>query len=181
MSGRLASASAFSKHRRAPGNARTLRPPEETHVQLHGRKTAMKTLIDTAAEAGRFVNLLNALAAASLTETLRGPGPYTLFAPTDKAFSKLPQGALNALLKDRKKLKGILEYHLLSGTLAGKAIEAGALPTVEGSSLVVAIDGVRITVNDARILETDIDATNGVIHVIDTVLLPKGIVLAAAA
>ena len=141
----------------------------------------MKTLIDTAAEAGRFASLLNALRAASLTETLRGPGPYTLFAPTDKAFQKLPPGALNALLKDRKKLKGILEYHLLSGTLAGKEIEAGELPTVEGSRLIVAIDGVRITVNGARVMETDLDASNGVIHVVDTVLLPKGVVLAAAA
>ncbi|HSN72543.1 MAG TPA: fasciclin domain-containing protein [Steroidobacteraceae bacterium] len=141
----------------------------------------MKTLIDTAAEAGKFASLLNALRAAALTETLRGPGPYTLFAPTDKAFQKLPPGSLNALLKDRRKLRGILEYHLVSGAIAGKDINAGQLTTVEGGPLIVAIDGVRITVNDARVMETDIDATNGVIHVIDTLMLPTGVVLAAAA
>lgn len=141
----------------------------------------MKTLIDTAAEAGKFATLLNALRAAALTETLRGPGPYTLFAPTDKAFLQIPRASLNALLKDRRKLKSILDYHLVPGTLAGKAIEAGELMTVAGSPLTVAVDDGRITVNGARVIETDVDASNGVIHCIDAVLLPKGVVLAEAA
>lgn len=141
----------------------------------------MKTIIDTAADAGKFATLLNALRAASLTETLRCSGPYTVFAPTDEAFKQLPAGSLNALLKDRKKLKGILEYHLISGTIAGKELKTRNLTTVEGSPLVVAEDDGRVTVNGTRVVQTDLDASNGVIHVIKAVLLPKGTVLAAAA
>jgi uncharacterized surface protein with fasciclin (FAS1) repeats len=141
----------------------------------------MKTIIDTAADAGKFTTLLNALKAASLTETLRGKGPYTVFAPTDEAFKHLPAGSLNALLKDPKKLKGILEYHVVPGTIAGRDMKASDLKTVEGSPLVVAVDDGKVTVNGARVVQTDIDASNGVIHVIDAVILPKGTMLAAAA
>jgi len=141
----------------------------------------MKTIIDTAADAGKFATLLNAFRAASLVETLRGPGPYTVFAPTDEAFKQLPAGSLNALLKDRKKLKGILEYHVIAGTIAGKDLTTGDLTTVEGSPLAVAEDDGRVTVNGIRVVQADLDASNGVIHVIKTVMLPKGTVLAAAA
>ena len=142
----------------------------------------MKTIIDTASDAGKFTTLLNAMKAASLTETLRGKGPYTVFAPTDEAFKRLAPGALNALLKDIKKLKAVVEYHVVHGTIAGKALKTGDVMTVEGSPLVVASheDG-KFTVNGAKILQTDIIASNGVVHAIDTVMLPKGTMLAAAA
>ena len=142
----------------------------------------MKTIIDTATDAGKFATLLNAFKAAALTDSLRGKGPYTVFAPTDEAFMQLPAGALNALLKDRAKLKGVLEYHMVSGILGGHDLKTGEITTVEGTPLVLATqqDG-KVTVNGAKILQADIDASNGVIHAINTVILPKGTILAAAA
>jgi uncharacterized surface protein with fasciclin (FAS1) repeats len=142
----------------------------------------MKTIIDTATDAGKFTTLLNALKAAALTDSMRAKGSYTVFAPTDEAFTKLPAGALNALLKDRNKLKGILEYHIVPGTRAATDLKSGDITTVEGSPLVVAAqqDG-KVTVNGAKIIQADIEASNGVIHAINAVLLPKGTMLAAAA
>jgi len=142
----------------------------------------MKTIIDTATDAGKFTTLLNAFKAAALTDSMRAKGPYTVFAPTDEAFTQLPAGALNALLKDRKKLKGVLEYHMVPGTLAGNDLKTGEITTVEGTPLVLATqqDG-KVTVNGAKILQADIEASNGVIHAINTVVLPKGTTLAAAA
>ena len=95
----------------------------------------MKTIIDTATDAGKFTTLLNALKAAALTETLRGAGPYTVFAPTDEAFKHLAPGALNALLKDTKKLKAILTYHVVPGRVAAKDVKAGDIKTLEGTPL----------------------------------------------
>jgi uncharacterized surface protein with fasciclin (FAS1) repeats len=142
----------------------------------------MKTIIDTATAAGKFTTLLNAFKAAALTDSMRAAGAYTVFAPTDEAFTRLPAGALNVLLKDRKKLKGVLEYHMVAGTLAGNDLKTGEITTVEGTALVLATqqDG-RVTVNGAKILQADIDASNGVIHAINAVLLPQGTTLAAAA
>jgi uncharacterized surface protein with fasciclin (FAS1) repeats len=142
----------------------------------------MKTLIDTATETGKFAHLLNAFKAAVLTETMRAKGPYTVFAPTDEAFARLAPGALNALLKDTRKLKTVLQYHMVPGTLEAKDMKAGDLKTVEGTPLVVAAheDG-KFTVNGAKIVQADIVASNGVIHAIDAVMLPKGTMLAAAA
>jgi uncharacterized surface protein with fasciclin (FAS1) repeats len=142
----------------------------------------LKTIIETATDAGKFTTLLNALKAASLTETLRGAGPFTVFAPTDEAFKHLAPGALNALLKDTKKLKAVLTYHVVSGTVAAKDMKTGDLKTVEGTPLVIASqqDG-KFSVNGAKIVQTDITASNGVIHAIDTVILPKGTMLAVAA
>jgi uncharacterized surface protein with fasciclin (FAS1) repeats len=142
----------------------------------------LKTIIETATDAGKFTTLLNALKAASLTETLRGAGPFTVFAPTDEAFKRLAPGALNALLKDTKKLKAVLTYHVVSGTVAAKDMKTGDLKTVEGTPLVIASqqDG-KFSVNGAKIVQTDITASNGVIHAIDTVILPKGMMLAVAA
>jgi len=142
----------------------------------------MKTIIDTATEAGKFTTLLNAFKAASLTDTMRAKGPYTVFAPTDEAFTHLAPGVLNALLKDTKKLKAILEYHVVPGAIAAKDMKAGDLKTVEGTSLVVEShqDG-KVTVNGAKIVQADIAASNGVIHAINTVIMPKGTMLAAAA
>jgi len=141
----------------------------------------MKTIIDTATDAGKFTTLLNALKAAALTETLRGAGPYTVFAPTDEAFKQLAPGALNSLLKDTKKLKAILTYHVVSGTLAANDVKAGDIKTLEGTPLLAVRDGDRVTVNGAKVVQADIAASNGVIHAIDAVIMPKGWMLAAAA
>jgi uncharacterized surface protein with fasciclin (FAS1) repeats len=142
----------------------------------------MKTIFDTATDAGKFKTLLNAFKAAALTETLRGKGPYTVFAPTDEAFTRLPPGSLNVLLKDTKKLKAIMEYHVVPSTIHAKDLKAGDIKTVEGTPLVVASpqDG-KFTVNGAKIVQADIEASNGVIHAIDAVIMPKGTMLAAAA
>jgi uncharacterized surface protein with fasciclin (FAS1) repeats len=141
----------------------------------------MKTIIDTATDAGKFTTLLNALKAAALTETLRGAGPYTVFAPTDEAFKQLAPGALNPLLKDTKKLKAILTYHVVSGTVAANDVKAGEIKTLEGTPLLAARDGDKVTVNGAKVVQADISASNGVIHAIDAVIMPKGWTLAAAA
>lgn len=141
----------------------------------------MKTLIDTAADAGNFSTLLSALSAAALTDTLRGNGPYTVFAPTDEAFKKLPAGTVEALLKDLPKLKSILMYHVAAGKIAAKDVKSGDLKTLEGSAIVAGVHGANVTVNGAKVVTADIAATNGIIHVIDTVLMPKGQKLATAA
>ncbi len=141
----------------------------------------MKTIIDTATDAGKFTTLLNAMKAAALTETLRGAGPYTVFAPTDEAFKQLAPGVLNALLKDTKKLKAILTYHVVPGTVAAYNMKAGDIKTLEGTPLLAALVDGKVTVNGAKIVQADIDASNGVIHAIDAVIMPKGVMLAAAA
>lgn len=141
----------------------------------------MKTIIDTATDAGKFTTLLNALKAAALTETLRGAGPYTVFAPTDEAFKQLAPGVLNALLKDTRKLKAILTYHIVPGTVAAYNMKAGDIKTLEGTPLLAALVDGKVTVNGAKVVHADIDASNGVIHAIDAVIMPKGVMLAAAA
>lgn len=141
----------------------------------------MKTIIDTALDAGKFSTLISALKAASLTDTLRGAGQYTVFAPTDEAFKKLAPGAIDALLKDTRKLKEVLTYHVVPGAIAAKDIKAGNVTTVEGRPLAVAIQGNQVTVNGAKVVQADIMASNGVIHVIDAVIMPKGTTLQAAA
>jgi len=132
-------------------------------------------IVDTAVAAGQFNTLVAAVQAAGLVETLKSPGPFTVFAPTDAAFAKLPAGTVDELLKpeNRAQLQAILTYHVLtgavrSGDLAGKTVSP---ETVQGSTVDIdATDGV--TVNDATVVQADIETSNGVIHVIDTVLLP---------
>ena len=141
----------------------------------------MKTIIDTATDAGKFTTLLNALKAAGFTQTLRGADPYTVFAPTDQAFKRLAPGALNALLKDTKRLKAVLSYHIVSGTVAANDVKAGDIKTLEGTPLLAALVDGKVTVNGAKVVQADIDASNGVIHAIDAVIMPKGVMLAAAA
>ena len=141
----------------------------------------MKTIIDTATDAGKFTTLLNALKAAGFTQTLRGTDPYTVFAPTDEAFKRLAPGALNALLKDTKKLKAVLSYHIVAGTVTASDVKAGDIKTVEGTPLLAALVDGKVTVNGAKIVQADIDASNGVIHAIDAVIMPKGVMLASAA
>lgn len=134
---------------------------------------AEKDIADTAVAAGQFTTLAAALKAAGLIETLKGPGPFTVFAPTDAAFAKLPAGTVEALLKDKAKLTRILTYHVVAGkVMAADVVKLAQAKTVEGSMVSInASNGVKI--NDATVVKADLAASNGVIHVIDTVILPK--------
>jgi uncharacterized surface protein with fasciclin (FAS1) repeats len=131
-----------------------------------------KDIVDTAVAAGNFKTLAAALTAAGLVDTLKGPGPFTVFAPTDAAFAKVPKADLDALLKDKAKLTAVLTYHVVPGKVMAKDVKAGKVKTVQGSELTVATMG-GVTVDQAKVTATDIAADNGVIHVIDTVLMPK--------
>ncbi|MEH1825779.1 MAG: fasciclin domain-containing protein [Nostoc sp.] len=132
----------------------------------------MANIIDTATNNGSFNTLVAAIQAAGLVDTLNGNGPFTVFAPTDEAFNKLPAGTVDALLKDIPKLKKILTYHVVSGkVLAADVAKLKTAKTVEGSDVKIdASNGVKI--NDAKVATADVAADNGVIHVIDTVLIP---------
>lgn len=132
----------------------------------------MADIVDTAVAAGSFKTLVAAVTAAGLVDTLKGAGPFTVFAPTDEAFAKLPAGTVDALLKDIPKLKKILTYHVVSGkVMAADAAKLKSAKTVEGSEIKIdASNGVKI--NDSTVTTADIAADNGVIHVIDAVLLP---------
>lgn len=134
---------------------------------------AQNTIVDVAVANGNFKTLVAAVKAAGLAETLSSPGPFTVFAPTDAAFAKLPAGTVDALLKDIPKLKAILTYHVVSGAVMAKDVKTGMVPTVNGQSLDVKADAMGVTVNGAKVTTADVKASNGVIHVIDTVLLPK--------
>ncbi len=134
---------------------------------------AAGTIVDVAAGNGNFNTLVAAVKAAGLAETLSGKGPYTVFAPTDAAFAKLPAGTVDALLKDVPKLKAILTYHVVSGKVMAKDVKTGAVPTVNGQSINISAGAGGVTVNDAKVTATDVAASNGVIHVVDTVLMPK--------
>ena len=128
-------------------------------------------IVDTAVKAGNFKTLVTAIKAADLVKTLKGKGPFTVFAPTDEAFAKIPKADLDALLKDKAKLTAVLTYHVVPASVMAKDVKAGDAPTVNGKALKITTDK-GVMVNDAKVLKTDIKASNGVIHVIDTVLLP---------
>ena len=129
-------------------------------------------IVDTAVAAGKFNTLAAALQAAGLVDTLKGPGPFTVFAPTDEAFAKIPKADLDALLKDKAKLTAVLTYHVVSGKVMAKDVKAGKVKTVQGSELTLGTTG-GVTVDAAKVVQADIVADNGVIHVIDSVVLPK--------
>ncbi len=131
-----------------------------------------KDLVDTAVAAGNFKTLATALGAAGLVDTLKGKGPFTVFAPTDEAFAKIPKADLDALLKDKAKLTAVLTYHVVPGKVMAADVRAGKVKTVQGGELTVATTG-GVTVDNAKVVKTDIVADNGVIHVIDTVVMPK--------
>ncbi len=131
-----------------------------------------KDIVDTAVSAGSFNTLATALQVAGLVETLKGPGPFTVFAPTDAAFAKIPKAQLDALLEDKAKLTAVLTYHVVAGAVMSKDVKAGMVKTIQGSSLTVSVmDGVKV--DGATVTAVDIIADNGVIHVIDSVVLPK--------
>ena len=143
-------------------------PAEGAHVEH-------KDIVDTAAGAGSFGTLVTAVKAAGLVDTLKGPGPFTVFAPTDDAFAKLPAGTVEDLLKpeNKDKLTGILTYHVVSGkVMAADVVNLDSAKTVQGGSLPVKVEDGTVSVGTAKVVKTDIECSNGVIHVIDTVLLP---------
>jgi uncharacterized surface protein with fasciclin (FAS1) repeats len=129
-------------------------------------------IVDTAKSAGTFNTLVTAIEAAGLVETLKGPGPFTVFAPTDAAFAKIPKAKLAALLKDKAALAKVLTYHVVAGKVMAADVKPGMVKTVEGHSLTIAIKGAHVMADKAHVTKTDIGADNGVIHVIDSVLMP---------
>jgi len=137
--------------------------------------TSRKDIVAVASGAGNFSTLVTAIKAAGLVETLQGPGPFTVFAPTDAAFAKLPQGTLEDLLKpeNKAKLAGILTYHVVPGKVMAADVKTMMAKTVNGQELDIKVTDGAVTVNNAKVTKTDIAAKNGVIHVIDSVLMPK--------
>ena len=133
---------------------------------------ATSDIVDTAVAAGSFTTLVTAIKAAGLVDTLKGPGPFTVFAPTDAAFAKLPAGTVDALLADKAKLTAVLTYHVVPGKVMAKDVKAGKVKTVQGSEITVATAN-GVMVDGAKVVKTDIVADNGVIHVIDSVIMPK--------
>jgi uncharacterized surface protein with fasciclin (FAS1) repeats len=142
----------------------------------HHETGAKKDIVDTAVGAGSFTTLVSAVKAAGLVDTLKGAGPFTVFAPTDEAFAKLPQGTLEDLLKpeNKAKLQAILTYHVVAGkVMAADVAKMASAKTVNGQMLTIAANNGAVTVDNAKVAKTDIETSNGVIHVIDTVVLPK--------
>jgi len=149
----------------------TARPMVAQHLASNG---ASKDIIETAAGAGNFKTLVAAVEAAGLTATLKGPGPFTVFAPTDAAFAALPAGTVEALLKEPKKLAAILTYHVVAGkVMADKVVGLKSARTVNGQEVTISVKNGSVMINQAKVVTTDIATSNGVIHVIDAVLLPK--------
>jgi len=142
-------------------------------VPARGGDQPEKDIVDTAVGADQFTTLVKAIQAAELVDTLKGEGPFTVFAPTDKAFAKVPKEKLDALLKDKKALAGVLTYHVVPGkVMAADVVKLDSAKTAQGQSLnIVAKDG-KVTINGVNVIQTDVVCKNGVIHVIDAVLLP---------
>ena len=141
----------------------------------HEKHAAAKDIVDTAVAAGQFKTLAAALEAADLVGTLKGEGPFTVFAPTDAAFAKLPAGTVESLLKpeNRDQLVAILTYHVVPGKVeAADVVNLDEATTVNGQDVQITVADSGVQINDANVIKTDIEASNGVIHVIDTVILP---------
>lgn len=132
-----------------------------------------KDIVDTAVGAGSFNTLVKAIQAAGLVDTLKGTGPFTVFAPTDEAFAKLPAGTLDGLLKDKAALTKVLTYHVVPGKVMAADVKPGEAKTVQGQSVKLSVMGGKVMVDDANVVTADVAASNGVIHVIDKVILPK--------
>ena len=140
-----------------------------------------KNVVDTAIAAGNFTTLIAGIKTAGLTDMLKGRGPFTIFAPTDEAFKKLPSGALEALLKDTAKLKAVLSYHVVTGHVLAQDFKSGDVMTLQGSPLTAVVSSSDVQVNGAHVKQRDITASNGVIHVIDAVIMPRNWYLLATA
>lgn len=144
----------------------------QTQVQKE-TATETKNIVEVASSDPQFSTLVTAVKTAGLVDTLSGSGPFTVFAPTNAAFDKLPAGTLDSLLKDPAKLKSILTYHVVAGNVkAADVVKLTKATTVEGKDVTIKVDGSMVMINDANVTKTDITASNGTIHVIDTVLLP---------
>lgn len=141
-------------------------------LSLSALAAQAKDIVETAVAADSFKTLATTLQAAGLVDTLKGKGPFTVFAPTDEAFAKIPKADLDALLKDKAKLTAVLTYHVVPGKVMAKDVKAGNVKTVQGSDITLATKG-GVTVNNAKVVSADVGASNGLIHVIDTVLTPK--------
>ena len=133
---------------------------------------ANKDIVDTAVSAGSFNTLVAAVKQAGLVDTLKSKGPFTVFAPTDAAFAKIPKDQLSAILADKALLTKILTYHVVAGKVMAADVKPGAVKTVQGSNMTVSVAGGNVMVDKANVVKTDIVCKNGVIHVIDAVLLP---------
>ncbi|PKF61041.1 fasciclin [Psychromonas sp. psych-6C06] len=144
-----------------------------SHAGHHGMK---KDIVDVAVENGSFTTLVAAVKAADLVGTLKGEGPFTVFAPTDEAFAKLPAGTVEMLLKpeNKDKLIAVLTYHVVAGkVMAEDVVKLEVAPTLQGQTVMVKVEDNKVMINNATVIAADVKAKNGVIHVIDTVLLPK--------
>ncbi len=140
-----------------------------------------KNIVDTLVADDHFTIVAGAVKSAGLTDALAAKGPFTVFAPTDEAFRKLPAGAYDALLKDAGKLKSVLNYHVVSGYFAAKDMKSGEVKTLQGTALTAMVSSAEVRVNGARVTKSDIVATNGIVHAIDAVILPKNWQALAAA
>lgn len=144
-----------------------------TNANAGGHMAAKANIVDTAKSAGSFNTLLAALEATGLDETLQGKGPFTVFAPTDKAFEALGEETINSLLKDKKALSGILLYHVVAGEVpSSQVVSLNSATTVQGSDVSIKVKRGKVYVDKAKVVKTDIQTSNGVIHVIDAVLTP---------
>ena len=144
-----------------------------TVVEAYDHHKKKKDIVTTAVEAGTFTTLATALTEAGLIETLKGEGPFTVFAPTDEAFAKLPKGTVENLLKDKEALTNILLYHVVSGKVKSKdVVKLDKATTLNKSDVKIKVKDKNVMINDSKVVKADIYASNGVIHVIDTVLLP---------
>jgi uncharacterized surface protein with fasciclin (FAS1) repeats len=145
-----------------------------TAMQATGGMKAEKDIVDTAVGAGSFNTLVTAVKAAGLVDTLKGEGPFTVFAPTDEAFAKLPEGTVEALLKDKEKLTAILTYHVVPGKVMAKDVAGlSSAKTANGQALSIKSENGEVMVDNAKVVKVDIPCSNGVIHVIDTVVIPE--------
>jgi uncharacterized surface protein with fasciclin (FAS1) repeats len=144
-----------------------------TALSLAAFGVQAKDIVDTAVAAGQFKTLAAALEKADLVSTLKGKGPFTVFAPTDAAFAKVPKADLDALLADKAKLAAVLTYHVVAGNVMAKDVKPGKVKTVQGSELTLATSDNGVKVDGAQVVKADIVADNGVIHVIDSVVMPK--------
>ncbi len=146
--------------------------PAQAQYGSMADKAHKMDIVETAVSAGSFNTLVTTVQAAGLVDVLKGEGPFTVFAPTDEAFAKLPEGTLEALLADTDKLKAILTYHVVPGAvMAADVVNLSSAPTVQGKELTIRTDH-GVMVDNATVVKTDVKASNGVIHVIDTVLIP---------
>jgi uncharacterized surface protein with fasciclin (FAS1) repeats len=143
-------------------------------VIVPARAQGTKDIVDVAVAAGSFKTLVAAVQAASLVDVLKRPGPLTVLAPSDEAFAKIPKADLDALMKDKVKLAAVLQYHVLAGNVSAADLKMMKdFGTVQGQRIKISSAGAALKINDATIVKADISASNGVIHVIDTVLMPK--------